>query len=243
MGETLFVTFGGQHFLGLVVSLACGIALVWVARSSGSARFDRAVRWTLAMGCLASQAFMLNFWTWTGAPVRLLLPLHLCDVGLLIAPVALLTGNRYVYELLYFWGIGGAVQALLQPNITTGYPTAQCACFFLGHGLIVTSALYATVVMRRRPTGWSVLRVWLITNAYGLLMLPVNHALGTNYLFIMWKPATPSLLDIMGPWPYYLLVLDVVALLVMCLCYLPFFVLDWRSKRRLLMEPQRGDMG
>ena len=38
-----------------------------------------------------------------------LLPLHLCDVSLFLAPVVLLTGNRRLYELLYFWGLGGAL--------------------------------------------------------------------------------------------------------------------------------------
>jgi hypothetical integral membrane protein (TIGR02206 family) len=188
---------------------------------------NRVVRWALAVGCLVSEGTLLAWWAWAeDVPLRYLLPLHLCDLALLIAPVALLTANRFAYELLYFWGIGGAIQALLTPNITTGFPGFRCMFFFLAHGLLVASALYATVVMRLRPTGWSVLRVWLVTNAYGLLILPVNYALDTNYLFIMRKPPTPSLLDLMGPWPWYLVVLDVVALLVLSLCYLPFFVRD-----------------
>ena len=85
----------------------------------------------------------------------------------------------------------------------------------------------------RRPGSFpgprSILRVWLITVAYGLVMLPVNHVLDTNYLFIAYKPLTPSLLDWLGPWPWYLLTLQPVIVVVMALCYLPFW---WSDRRR-----------
>jgi len=103
-------------------------------------------------------------------------------------------------------------------------------CFFVGHGLIIASALYAAAVLRRRPGRWAVPRVWGITVAYGLLVLPVNLALGTNYLYIAHKPPTPSLLDWLGPWPWYLLSLQPVIVLVLVLCQLPFLVASRRSR-------------
>lgn len=41
---------------------------------------------------------------------------------------------------------------------------------------------------------------WAVA-AYGL-----NGRLGTNYGFLNGKPTSPSLLDLFGPWPCYLLV-------------------------------------
>jgi len=233
-----FVTCGGEHWLGLALSLGLGGALVWAVRRSGSRRLDWAARLALAAGCLASEAFMVVWWWWKGARLVGLLPLHLCDISVVLAPVVLLTGHWLAYELLYFWGFGGAVQALLTPNVDWGFPHIRCVCCFLLHALIVTSALYATAVMRRRPTVRSLLRAWLVANAYALLLIPANWAMGTNYMFLMAKPTTPSLLDLMGPWPWYLLVGDVVALAVMCLCYAPFFILDRRASPRQARGPE-----
>ena len=74
------------------------------------------------------------------------------------------------------------------------------------------------------------MRVWLVTFAYAAIILAVNLALGTNFLFIARKPITPSLLDWLGPWPWYLLSLQPAVVVVMLLCYAPFWVRDRRSK-------------
>jgi hypothetical integral membrane protein (TIGR02206 family) len=232
MSSRPFLTFGAEHWLGLALSLGLGGALVWVVRRSGSRRFDLAARWALAAACLASEVYMVIWWSWAGGRLVDLLPLHLCDISVVLAPVVLLTGHWLAYELLFFWGFGGAVQALLTPNVDWGFPHIRCVCCFLLHALIVTCALYATVVMRRRPMPRSLLRAWLVANAYGLLLIPANLAMGTNYMFLLRKPATPSLLDVMGPWPWYVLVGSLVGLAAMALCYLPVFLLERRRQAR-----------
>ncbi len=225
-----FIPFGGEHWLGLALSLGLGAALVWTVRRSGSRRLDMAARWMLAATCAGGEIFLLVWWWLHGARLASLLPLHICDAAVVLAPVVLLTGQWLCYELLYFWGFGAAVLALLMPNVSWGFPALHCVCFFALHGLIVASALYATAVMRLRPTPRSLLRAWLIANAYGLLLIPANLAMGTNYMFLIRKPATPSLLDVMGPWPWYIMVGSLAGLAVMGLCYVPFLILG-RSGR------------
>ncbi|HPD14147.1 MAG TPA: TIGR02206 family membrane protein [Planctomycetota bacterium] len=231
-GSREFVHFGAEHLGASVLAVAGGLALALWVRKAGTPRLDRAARWALAVACVAFEA--------AGIALTGVLPLHLCDISILVAPVVLLTGNRYAFELLYFWGVGGAPQALAQPPLFSGFPAPICIAFFLGHGLILASAFYATLAMRLRPTPRSVIRVWLLTNAYGLLIIPVNLALGTNFLFIMRKPQTPSLLDLMGPYPYYMLVLDALALVVFGLCYLPFWAADRRAARRVACAATAG---
>jgi len=227
---TEFVTFGLQHAIATTVVVGAGIGLCCAVRSASSARLERAVRWGLAIACIAYEGIELVLLG--------VLPFHLCDLSILIAPVVLLTASRVGFELLYFWGIGGALQALITPAVVTGFPAPICIAFFLGHGLIIAGALYAAVVMRLRPTPRSILRVWLITIGYGLVMLGVNAVFGTNYLFIMRPPPTPSILDLLGPWPWYLLTLQPVILVVFSLCYLPYFARD-RWSRRASPAPPR----
>jgi hypothetical integral membrane protein (TIGR02206 family) len=44
----------------------------------------------------------------------------------------------------------------------------------------------------------------VVTVGWGLVMLVFNQFSGTNYMFVSRKPDNPSLLDIMGEWPWYL---------------------------------------
>ena len=46
----------------------------------------------------------------------------------------------------------------------------------------------------------------------------------------VYKPVGPSLLDFLGPWPWYLLSMELIGLVLVVLLYLPFAVRDWRSR-------------
>jgi len=59
----------------------------------------------------------------------------------------------------------------------------------------------------------------------------VNWAIGSNYLFIAHKPTTASLLDLLPPWPIYILVMEALGLTLCMLLYLPFAWLDYRKTR------------
>ena len=58
-------------------------------------------------------------------------------------------------------------------------------------------------------------------NAYTLLLGAFNWYYGTNYMFLCRKPKNPSLLDVMGPWPVYIVAGELVAVMLFWLLYLP----------------------
>lgn len=41
------------------------------------------------------------------------------------------------YEIAYFWGLGGTLQAVLTPDLQHGFPSLVYVNFFLGHGLVI----------------------------------------------------------------------------------------------------------
>ena len=139
----------------------------------------------------------------------------------------LVTKSYRIYEFMYFMGIAGAIQVLVTPDLGIyGFPHFRFFQTFLSHGLIVTAAIYMTVVEGFRPTWKSMLRVFIWMNVYAAIIYFVNSYIGSNYLMINHKPKLPSLLDLLPEWPTYILYMEVIGIISMLLLYLPFMVKD-----------------
>lgn len=151
------------------------------------------------------------------------LPLHLCSLTLVLAIVMLWTRSYALFEFVYFAGIGGALQALLTPAaILSGYPHYTFYYFFVAHGGIIASCLLMIAGYGFRPSWRSIVRSMIYLNVLLLPIALVNRLTGGNYLFIAHKPADPSMIDFLGPWPWYIISMELVALTVFILLYLPF---------------------
>lgn len=171
------------------------------------------------------------------------LPLHLCDLAVFMAIYTLLRGMRpqsqaaarlrmaRPFELLYFWGLAGGTQALLTPELQDSFPSAAYFEFFVVHCAAVASVLILVLGVGLRPHRGSVRRSWATTVLLGLCTLPVNAAVGGNYMYTCGPPKAGSLYDYLGPWPFTLLGLAAVGWLLMSLLYLPFYIAD-RAVRR-----------
>ncbi|MFZ5631974.1 MAG: TIGR02206 family membrane protein [Bacillota bacterium] len=155
------------------------------------------------------------------------LPLHLCDVSIILSAIMLVNKSYSIYELTYFWGFGGAVQALLTPDLGPfSFPHCVFYQFFLSHGSIVAACIFMTFVEGYKPTQRSIRKTFVITNIYAVFIAVFNVITGSNYLFICQKPANASLLDFLGPWPWYVLALEFVLIFMCYLYYLPFVIYD-----------------
>ena len=51
-------------------------------------------------------------------------------------------------------------------------------------------------------------------------------------MFMVAKPDGKTMYDLLGDWPYYILQLEFVALLLFSLIYLPFYLAEKANKRR-----------
>ncbi len=167
---------------------------------------------------------------WT---IQTMLPLHLCSVFVYLSAYMLIKRNYRIYEFAYFLGIGGAAQAILTPDLGLyAFPHFRYFQTFISHGLIVSAPIYMTLVEGFRPTWRSYGRVLLWSNAYMLFVGTVNALIGSNYMFIAHKPVTASLIDMLGPWPWYILSLEAIGFALFLLLYLPFAIRDLVVNRR-----------
>jgi hypothetical integral membrane protein (TIGR02206 family) len=225
-----FEYFGTSHLAALGVLVFLNLFLLLFKNTSDKAK--TAVRWILTLILLGNE-FAWHYWNYvTGRwTIQTMLPLHLCSLLVWTGAYMLVTKSYRVYEFMYFMGIAGAIQALATPGIGDfGFPHFLFFQFFISHGLIITSAIYMTVVEGLRPTWKSMLRVAVWMNIYAGIVYYINTVIGSNYLMINFKPTIPSLLDLLPEWPIYILYMELIGVISMLLLYLPFVVKDLRSR-------------
>ena len=165
---------------------------------------------------------------WNHESLVQILPLQMCGVSVFAVPLMLVTRSFLLYEIMYFWGLGGPAVALLMPQVPFSFPNLLCITFFTSHALIIIGVLFATVVYGFRPTWRSYVKTTAFSLAYLAAMIPVNLLLKTNFLYICEKPRGASLLDAMGQWPWYVPGMIALGMAIFALLYAPFQVLAWR---------------
>jgi hypothetical integral membrane protein (TIGR02206 family) len=225
-----FILFGPTHLISLgLVILTC--LVICLLRKRFTQQAKALTRWgllALIYLCEGSwHIWMLAIGAWT---VQGMLPLWLCSITSWTMPLLLVWRSPRYYEWAYFMGLLGATMALLTPDLMNyGFPHYRFIEFFTLHGAIIVAVIYMTVVEKFRPTWRSLPRVFLLFNALWLFDAWVNISLGSNYLYTQGKLPTPSLLDLLGPHPWYLLAMEGLGILICLLLYLPFALHDRRS--------------
>ncbi len=226
-----FALFGLSHWLILTATCVVPYALSqWTQGKPGTGR-ARAVTVAWSAVLLLNYLFILVWATLVGKLTRWpnALPLQLCDWASGAVILALLWRRQQPYELAYFWGLSGTVQALLTPDISAGLGDPLVVAFFVGHCGIVGGVLFLTWGLAMRPSAGAVWRAWLWSQVYLVCAGLVNWACSVNFGYLGAKPPHASLLDWFGPWPWYLGTLEAVGLLFYGLFYLPFWITDRRG--------------
>ncbi|MFP4063667.1 MAG: TIGR02206 family membrane protein [Halochromatium sp.] len=226
-----FFLFSGSHLAAIGLILAASVLLPIAVRSL-TPQLARPIGALLALVLVSQELVQLLLLLQRYGPTAQMLPLHLCSLAVWVTAWVLITASPRVFEVVYFWALGGTTQALVTPDLGPGFPSAEFVLFFLGHGLVLVGVTYALIVYRLRPVPASLIRVPAITLGVAALAFGVNLALGTNFMYLMEKPAGTSLLDWFGPWPWYWLALLAIGALIFILLYAPFFIADRLSGRR-----------
>src|SRR5579864_290978 len=144
------------------------------------------------------------------------------QAGCFVVAAALWWRTRFAFEVSYFWGLGGTLPGLFTPDVPGHFPEPVYFQYYAEHGLLVLGAFYLVVALRMRPAQRAVLRVSIATAIYATAVGVVDYLTGGNYLFLRNLPPTRTLLDYMGPWPWYIVTLTVLAIGVFSLLYMPF---------------------
>ena len=227
-----FTPYGASH-LGALLVLLAGVVVLVVAgrrlrdRDPGD-RLGKALAVALLATTLPLQVlyFTPDFWN----PDKTL-PIQLCDLASLVSAYALWTHRWWAVGLTYYWGLFLTTQAILTPDLDSGFPDPIFLLFWGMHIGTVWAAAYLTWGRGVTPA-WRTYRFAVAATAtWAVAVFALNVELGTNYGFLNRKPGTATALDLLGPWPWYVVAEIAVVAGVWALATWP-----WTQSRRGRLE-------
>ncbi len=196
--------YGTAH----LIMLAIFVAGIWPAVRLGRAERDvdgvsrgsRAFAVAIPTVTVPFQVIDLT----TNFQLNVTLPLHLCDLAWVAASVALWTHHRYAVALTYFWGLVLTMQGILTPSLGEAFPEVRFFAYWGLHLLIVWAAIFLVWGIGRTPR-WRDYGVAIaVTLVWAAGTFVFNTIADTNYGYLQRKPRAASILDLLGPWPWYI---------------------------------------
>jgi hypothetical integral membrane protein (TIGR02206 family) len=216
-----FQLLGPAHMaiLASVPLLGAGMAIAQRRLLKGRAWLRIALGWAILVDTVLWYGYMALHHE-AIFPDRL--PLELCDASLILCVIALFTLRPVVYDVVYYTGIAGTSMALITPNLWEPFPSFPTIQFFIAHGLTLAGVLYLLWSGQARPRSGSVGRAMLFVNLWAGVAGAADWAFKTDFMYLRAKPGNLSLLNLLGPWPWYILACEAVAFCLFLLLYLPF---------------------
>jgi hypothetical integral membrane protein (TIGR02206 family) len=237
--------FSIAHLAALaVLVLAAVLAVVAPRRWPGP--WVRFASWALAaaifVGWVGENVAEVVEGIWT---VQYSLPLQLTDAVSLSAILALTLRKQLLVELVYFWTFSASIQAVLTPDVSNTFPNVLYFTYFLYHVGSVLAAFLLVFGCRIYPRRGAALRVYAITLAFAVVAGTGDVITGGNYMYLRTKPIHRSLLNVMGPWPLYIVAGAALGLVIfLALAAIADAVArhdaGWSAARRAEISPPRS---
>ncbi|MFA5006301.1 MAG: TIGR02206 family membrane protein [Candidatus Izemoplasmatales bacterium] len=218
-----FEAFGIYHLIVLAI-VAVSVLGLYLARE----RLRRSPReriFRIVLGCVGiASEVSLHLWQimngiWTFADSA---PIAVCFFSLALGVFVMFTKSRPVFEIAYFWAIGG-VASILFPDIPYGPDRFRFYEYLIGHLSFFLMFMYMLFVHGYRPTLRSFAKSALILLGITLFVVyPIDLLTGANFLFLLDPAGTPFelLLPLTGE-AFYIPGVILTAAIVMGLWGLP----------------------
>ncbi len=195
-----------EHLVALAVTVVVAVLVAGTARRRPQLALGigRGLALVILAGFLCEQITYAARGLWTA---KLNLPLQLTDAVTLVSVAALWQpASALLVELVYFWALTASLQAVITPDLQQSFPDVLFFTYFATHSGAVAAACLLVFGAGRTPRPGAVWRVYAITAGFAALAAVGTLVTGGNYMFLRRKPVQGSLLDVMGPWPVYIVV-------------------------------------
>lgn len=225
-----FVLFGSTHIITIVVVCVAGY-LIPLFISKGSLHLQEKIAKVLGFLIIIHKliAEPLCWYFIFGAPWQLVLPLHMCQLSVLILGIYLFFGRKKIlFEISYYWGFLGVLAALLTPDLQYSFPDPKFIIFFAEHCLIMILLFYIILVYKERVYLHSTWTICKYTIAISFVILGINYIVGApaNYWYLALRLNTRTVLDLFPDPPYHIPLLAIALCICFYILYLPYWIKD-----------------
>ena len=223
-----FNIFGTYHLVTLAVILCVAIFFPRTYRDKPVSQKENIAK-ILGISIIALELVKPFIWHSMDYPWIRLVPIHMCSLSGFFIGIFLLTKKRLFFEIAFFWGIGGGINALITPDVTLTFPDPKYVLFFLGHGLLIVNIGYACIALSNRPTIKSVKNGIFFSLAVLPVIYIINLLLGppANYWYLGAKPTEgQSIMDFFPDPPLHIPLLIIIGAFLFLLIYSPYWVYD-----------------
>jgi hypothetical integral membrane protein (TIGR02206 family) len=226
--EPEFQPYGLPHLTVIFLTIVLPFALAAIVWRTKSPRAEKVIVGVLSAVLVLNYIVYLIFIRSRGTTTwQQMLPMQLCDWGIVVVIVAMCTGNQRWFDVAYFWGIGGTLQAVLTPDLRFGFPDWRFISFFTSHCGIIIGVVFLMLTRRYRPYPMSIVRVFLWSELYFVVTFITDKLTGFNYGFLLHKPEAFSILSFLSDSPpLYLVQMHGLALSFFLALYVPFAIYD-----------------
>jgi len=140
------------------------------------------------------------------------LPLHMCRMSFLIAGFALLTKKQILYEWSVYLGSPGGLHSILTPELTQGTHPWILFNYYFSHSMLMFVPLALSVYYHFIPRKKGALYIFGLANVLVIITFLSNYLLDSNYMYLAQAPLVDNPF-IIGPWPWYIIGLELAGAL------------------------------
>ncbi|MEM9548216.1 MAG: TIGR02206 family membrane protein [Bacteroidota bacterium] len=222
-----FSTYSMEHFSSVFIVLVFGV--LFIAR--GKHVWNEKQRWRnviiLSAVLYAIQLFKTFFRMYLGNfDITEDLPLQLCNILPLLLIIGLYYRSRIVLSVTFFWILAGTAQANITPTLLNTFPHYEAIRYWAIHTGLPVIAVYIYYVLGYRFKLKDAARSALALNILAAVIYPINLWLGSNYLYLVDKPPGTTIYNLLGPWPWYIMNIEFLMLVLFSVVLLPFYIYE-----------------
>ena len=223
-----FILFGTDHLLAILAVILISILAPHYLKKTSQAtkkRFGYVLAYILILNELVKPYYHTQFF---GYDLLNVLPFHMCALSAFSISIFLLTNKRIFYEVAFFWGIGGGLMALLQPDTPLDFPDPVFIIFYLSHGAMLLAIGHASIALENRPNLDSVKKAIVVSLVVIVVIYFINLILGppANFWYLGARPDGTSIMDLMPDPPRHIPIVITLGLIMFSIIYLPYWLYD-----------------
>jgi hypothetical integral membrane protein (TIGR02206 family) len=242
--------FSLPHLLAIAILVVLAVGIIAFRSRLAAWKGERTLRLSvMAAAILVEVSLHVLIWVQRGwiQFVTNTIPLDLCAICFWLSVAVHASGNRFLFDMLYFWGWGAAASIMFADTAGAGWNTWHFYQYFTSHGFILLTMTWFAAVRRWHPTVRSLLRAVavLLPLSLGIRLLDVSfqgEPWKFNFSFLVSPPSVGTPIEAFGTgWGYYGKFAGLVAV-ILVVAWLPWGIARVAHRARGTATPA-GDAG